>query len=105
MNIPFAIAGALAFLYMAPLTRGMIRLIRRFDYHAISCAALAVMLILVLAVTGWMGLLVMTVATAIGLIPVMFHSRRINCLGVILLPFACSMSGIGAAVARPLGLL
>jgi TctA family transporter len=49
-------------------------------------------------------LLVMGVAAAIGLIPVLFHSRRLNCLGVILLPMACSMSGYGGRIAEWLGL-
>jgi TctA family transporter len=47
----------------------------------------------------------MTVATGIGLIPVLFGSRRLNCLGVLLLPIACNMSGVGESVAAFLGLL
>jgi len=56
-------------------------------------------------VTGWAGVGVMAVAAAIGLIPPLWGTRRMNCLGVILLPLACNMSGAGAAVAGALGLL
>jgi len=35
----------------------------------------------------------------------LFGSRRLNCLGVLLLPIACNMSGIGEPVAAFLGLL
>jgi TctA family transporter len=45
------------------------------------------------------------VATGIGLIPVLWGSRRMNTMGVLLLPIALSMSGAGAWVAGALGLL
>ncbi len=38
------------------------------------------------AFTGWVGLLIMAVACTIGLLPVLFGTRRLNCLGVILVP-------------------
>ena len=94
-----ALAGAVAFLLVGPLTRATIALMRRYTYRRMSCVALLVVLALVGGVTGWMGLIVMTVSGAIGLIPVLFGSRRMNCLGVILLPMACNMSGVGATVA------
>ena len=67
--------------------------------------ALGIVVTLVGAVTGLAGLLVMVVATAIGLLPVLFGARRMNCLGVIMLPMACNMSGVGPTVAAWLGLL
>jgi len=39
------------------------------------------------------------------LLPVLFGSRRMNCLGVILLPMACNMSGFGPGLAACLGLV
>ena len=99
-----AIAGAVAFLLMVPLTRAAVRLLQRVSYRRISLASLAIVVSLVVWTTGIMGLLVMGVAAAIGLIPVLFHSRRLNCLGVILLPMACSMSGYGGRIAEWLGL-
>jgi len=100
-----AIGGAVSFLLVSPLTRGMISLIRRHGYRRISCAALALILLLVLGVTGSMGMFVMFVSAGIGLIPVLFGSRRMNCLAVILLPMACNMSGVGPDAAKLLGLL
>ena len=100
-----AIAGALAFILLVPLTRVVIRVIENFGYRRISSLALALVVALVFAVTGWQGLLVLVTATGIGLIPPLFHSRRLNCLGIILLPMACSMSGLAPAVAGRLGLL
>jgi TctA family transporter len=58
-----------------------------------------------MALTGLPGAGLLAVATGIGLLPVVSGSRRLNCLGVILLPTACNMSGFGTRVAGWLGLL
>ncbi len=100
-----AVAGAVALLLAAPLTRLTIRAIERWDYRRASALVLAAMAGLVYAVTGLPGLAVAFVSTGIGLIPILYGSRRMNCLGVILLPLACNLSGIGATAAAFLGLL
>lgn len=100
-----AIAGGVSFLMMSPLSRATIALIERFDYRHVSTVALCIIVGLTFSIVGWSGLFVMAVATGIGLLPVLFGSRRLNCLGILLLPIACNMSGIGPAVATKLGLL
>ena len=60
---------------------------------------------LVYVVVGWAGLIIAAVGTGIGLIPVLYGSRRLNCLGVLLLPIACNMSGIGQHIAAFLKLI
>lgn len=100
-----AISGAVSFLMMSPLTRATIWLIGRWNYRYLSLVALAIVAATVFAVTGWTGVAVMLVAAGIGSLPVLFGSRRLNCLGILLLPMACNMSGFGADVARVLGLL
>jgi putative membrane protein len=100
-----AIAGALAYLMMEPLTRFVLWLIKRFNYRYVSAGALAIIVLMVFIVTKWMGLFVMFVGAGIGLIPVLFASRRLNCLGILLLPIACNMSGVGHHIAEFLGLM
>lgn len=100
-----ALSGAVSFLLMSPLTKWTLKLIKVVDYRHISIFSLGIILALVFFITGWVGLFIMTVATGIGLIPVLFGSRRLNCLGVLLLPIACNMSGVGEPVAAFLGLL
>ncbi|MCE9615459.1 MAG: tripartite tricarboxylate transporter permease [Lentisphaerae bacterium] len=100
-----AIAGGVSFLMMPLLARATIALIGRFNYRHVSTVALAIIVALVFAVVGWSGLFVMVVGAGIGLIPVLFGSRRLNCLGVLLLPIACNMSGFGTTIAQRLGLL
>jgi putative membrane protein len=100
-----AIAGAISTAAIGPLARLTIRLLGRYGFRRISITALAVIMGLVVAATAWQGLVIMFVAACIGLVPVMFGARRMNCLGVILLPMACNMSGAGPRVAGWLGLL
>jgi len=99
------LCGALAFLMLLWLSRVAIRLVSRVDYRWISAATLVLLVGIVLALTGWGGLFIALVATAIGLIPVMWGSRRMNCMGVLLLPLTLNMAGLGTTVAGWLGLV
>ncbi len=95
-----AISGAIALLLVAPLTRLTLSAINKFRLRKISSVALATIIIIVGGTTGMAGLFILMVATGIGLLPILFGSRRMNCLGVILLPMACGMSGFGVTVAH-----
>lgn len=100
-----ALSAAAAFLLLGPLTRGTLWVLGRIPYRASSALALGVVVALVGALTGWAGLAIAAVSTGIGSLPVLFGSRRLNCLGILLLPMASNMSGFGADVARALGLI
>jgi putative membrane protein len=95
-----AVSGGLAFLLLLALSRGAIWLVSRVDYRHISAATLVLLLAIVLALTGWRGLLVAVVATGIGLLPATWGSRRTNCLGVLLVPLTLQMAGLGPAIAK-----
>jgi putative membrane protein len=116
------VTGTLSFFVLLLLTRVMIRLSARIDYHWISLGTLVLLLAIVAAVpalaelavgadlaaagTGAAkSLLICAVATGIGFIPVLWGSRRMNCLGVLLVPVALNMVGTGATVAGWLRLL
>lgn len=99
------LAGALAFFLSLGLTRLMVALLARVHYRWISLATLGILLLIVVGMTGPAGLLVCAVATGIGLIPLLWGSRRMNCMGVLLLPIALNMAGVGDTVAGWLGLL
>jgi putative membrane protein len=99
------ICGSLAFLLLLWLSRGAIRLVVHVDYRWISVVTLVLLIGVVLAFTGWGGLLIATVATGIGLLPVMWGSRRVNCMGVLLLPLTLRLAGLGVPVADWLGLI
>ncbi|NCA83173.1 MAG: hypothetical protein EOM72_10590, partial [Opitutae bacterium] len=99
-----AIASGISYLMMEPLTKLVLRFIDRFNYRHVSTVALAIIIFMVMAVTGWVGLFIALVGTGIGLLPVLFGSRRLNCLGILLLPIACNMSGFGETITGWLGL-
>ncbi len=99
-----ALAGAASVLLVAPLAQGMCRWVGRWGYRRLSTAALTAIGMWVVAFTGWRGLVVMLTGSAIGLIPALFGSRRMNLLGVILLPMALKFSDVSSTVVHGLGL-
>jgi TctA family transporter len=73
------------------------------DCRWISAATLALLVTFVLAgQTRWA---VALAATGIGLIPVAFGCRKMNGMGVLLVPITLNMAGVGASVAHWLGLI
>jgi len=99
------ISGGLAFILVLLYSRLIIKLIERVNYKLISWVVLGILILIIFVLTGPMGLLIMTVATAIGLIPVMFNSRRMNCMGVLLIPVMLNMAGLGPKISKLLRLL
>ncbi|HOV49403.1 MAG TPA: tripartite tricarboxylate transporter permease [Anaerolineae bacterium] len=99
------LTGTVAFFLSLGLARVVIALIARVSYRALSLVTLGILIAVVLGMTGVGGLAICAVATGIGLIPVLWGSRRMNCMGVLLLPIALNMVGAGDVVARFLGLL
>lgn len=98
------ISTALAFVFTDGLARRIVPRLHRLDVRRLSVGALALMTLMVAAMTGPVGLLVMLTGTGIGLIPVLHGARRMNCLAVLLVPLACNMSGFGPRIATLLGL-
>jgi len=97
--------GALSFLLLLPAAHAAAKLVSRVDTRWIGLGTLVALLGVVTGTTGWGGLLMCVVATGIGLIPVLWGSRRMNCMGVLLLPIALNMTEVGGVVAGWLGLL
>lgn len=100
-----ALAGVVAFVTLVALARATAKLINRLNVKWIAGGSLVVAIAITLAFTGWGGFVIMLAATTVGLIPVIVGGRRLNCLGVLLLPIALNMIGVGPAVAQWLGLL
>ncbi len=87
-----AIGAGVAFLAQGPLATLLMRLCPPERAPAACRIALLLLLLLVFLTTGWMGLAVAAVGTGIGGLPLLYHSRRLNALGVVLLPIAWQMS-------------
>lgn len=100
-----ALAGAVSLLLLRPASRLVTCALARCGQVRIAAGTLALCMLLTWGLTGPAGVAILVVATGIGLIPVLHESRRLNCLGAILLPLAILLSGLDRVVAAALGLL
>ena len=99
------LSGVAAFFLLLGWARVLARMVTRVPYPVVNGVTLGVLVAVVLGLIGPVGLVIMAVATAIGFIPVLWGSRRMNAMGILLLPIALEMVGVGDDVARWLGLL
>ena len=100
-----AICGALAFFLLLLYSRAAIWFVSRFNYRYVSAATVVLLIGVVGALTGPGGLAIAFVGAMIGAIPILWGSRRMNCLGVLLLPITLNMAGMGPVVAQWLGII
>jgi putative membrane protein len=98
------LCGALAFAFLWAATRLAARHAHRIRVRWVAAFSLVIVCGLVTWFTGIAGVAVMLVATAIGLIPLTTGGRRLNCLGILLVPVTLNVTGLGPVVAGWLGL-
>jgi putative membrane protein len=99
------VSGGISFFLLLWLSEWVLSWVTEVDYRDLYWAALVMISTLVAALTGIPGVFTMLVGTAIGSVPVFFHSRRSNCMGVLLIPICLNMAGLGDDVAALFGLL
>lgn len=100
-----AVCGVLSFFLLLGYARVAVWLVEHIDYRYISVATLFLLTALVYLMVGLPGIAIMLVATPIGWLPVLWGSRRMNCLGVVLVPITLNLAGLGAMVAQWLRIL
>lgn len=100
-----ALCGVLSFFLLLLYSRAAVWLVQKVNYRYISIATMFLLVALVYFFTGVGGLFIMLVATPIGWLPVLWGSRRMNCLGVLLVPITLNLAGLGPTVAELLGLI
>lgn len=98
-------AAGVSFLLLVPFARLCNKLIKAVPFQSVSILALCITVPAVFAFTGWGGMFIMAVATGLGLVPVLFQARRMNLMGVLLVPVCVNMAGYGNVVLEWLGLL
>jgi putative membrane protein len=99
------LAGVTAFFLSLGLARIVGKGVTRINYHVISWITLFILLLVVGGLNGATGIFICAVATGIGLIPVLWGARRMNAMGILLLPIAVHMAGGADFVIRLLGLI
>lgn len=81
-----AIAGVAGFLLVLLVGDRYLALVGAVDTVIVSVGVLCFLCLLVLAFTGPIGVAVFGVSTLVGLVPGRFGSRRMTCMGVLLVP-------------------
>lgn len=79
------ISGIFAFFISGFLAKRFIRILEKIDYTKICIATLAVISIITLLVSGFFGLLVLTVSTLTGIYCITLNVNRVNMMGCLLL--------------------
>ncbi len=98
-----AFSGAATLILLPYYARMCARITERIDYHWISIFSALLLTGIVWQVTSWRGVVLMLVATILGLVPNFWHTRRIPLLAVLLVPVSLNMAGVGSKVAAWLG--
>ena len=80
------IAGGIATWLAMKITRVFAKLITKINYRALCLGVITFVMLLVAYFSGWLGLLVLLVSTAIGMIPAIKGVGRNHAMGCLLLP-------------------
>ncbi|PIU84191.1 MAG: hypothetical protein COS68_00125 [Elusimicrobia bacterium CG06_land_8_20_14_3_00_38_11] len=93
------LSGFLSFLLLMELAKLSVVLLKKVNFKQMYLFMLILVTAFIYFLTGWNGIFVMAVSTCIGTIPVFYHCRRSNLMGVLLIPITLNMAGYGDAVA------
>jgi len=96
--------GGIAVILHMKLGRFAARNIGRLPYRATCIAVIAGIVGLTIYYSGLVGLLILTTATAIGILPAVVNVKRTHCMGVIMLPCILYFAGLKGGVLSALGL-
>lgn len=80
------LAGAAATFLTLKLSRVFAKLVSRINYSLLAGCVLTLVILLVFYFTSWLGLLVLTTSTAVGLIPGLTGVARNHQMGCLILP-------------------
>lgn len=98
------LAGALAFGLLEPLAQGMRAWSMHPAWRRAYGGALGLILVAVGALGGIPGICALVAATGIGWLPIWSGSRRLNTLGVIVVPLLLRRLGLETVILQRLGL-
>jgi putative membrane protein len=81
-----AFTALIATIVYLNLGRMAMRFVMRINYTKLNLSILIFMMLLIYWITGWIGLLLSMLATAIGLIPILSGVSRTHLMGLLILP-------------------
>ncbi|MEN3045652.1 MAG: tripartite tricarboxylate transporter permease [Candidatus Hydrothermales bacterium] len=97
------ISSFIAFYFTIKISIIIAKNIHRIPYKNLSIIILIFVIILTFLMTGFEGLLILFVSSAVGLLPPLFGTRRLNCLGALILPLTIQMSSFAESFAKLMG--
>ncbi|MBN1645087.1 tripartite tricarboxylate transporter permease [Candidatus Woesearchaeota archaeon] len=80
------IVGGIATILTLKIAKGFAKVIEWIDYKWISLGIIGFITVLSLILSGWVGLIVLVISTAVGVIPQLCGCCRSNAMGCLLLP-------------------
>jgi len=80
------LSGMIAFVIGIFLARFFARAIEKFNYGKVSIVVIVVLFFVNLVLSNWLGVLVLTISSALGVFAVLSGVRRIQLMGVLLIP-------------------
>jgi len=80
------LSSALAFLICLFLSKPLVKLYKRLDYHKLSLLSIVFIITINFALAGLFGLLVLLASTSIGLLSNSLGVKRINCMAALIVP-------------------
>lgn len=88
------VATGIAGLLVLRLIHPLLRLFQSIDYTVLTVGIILFLIALVILLTGLLGLLVLGVSTAIGLLAPLYGVKRSHLMGVLLLPLILFYTGL-----------
>ena len=79
-------AGGIAVFLALFLTRIFVKLIEKVNYSMLCVSVISLITILVFYFSSWMGILILIISTAIGIIPNIVNVKRSHSMGCLMLP-------------------
>lgn len=98
-----ALGSVLAFGILVASSYFIAKNLHKIRYDYFSIAIIVLLSAIVYLTTGFVGLMIMVIATAIGLIPLIYGSRRLHCMAVIIFPLILNMAGLADDFTRLIG--
>ncbi|WP_254765102.1 tripartite tricarboxylate transporter permease [Natrinema marinum] len=80
------LAGLIGFVLVIVLGDAYLEFVGRLAYWKLSVAVLALLLALAFLFAGSVGIAIFVAATAVGMVPVRLHARRVHLMGVLIGP-------------------
>ncbi|MGM0381421.1 MAG: tripartite tricarboxylate transporter permease [bacterium] len=105
MGSAILLSASISFFLLYLFTKITIKKIHDFDARYLHYFALVVITFIIYGMTGIPGLIITSITTCIGMVPVFYNCRRSHCMAVLLVPIALGMAGYGDLIADIMALI